>query len=87
MIFSPHVVFFRSDDGGWTEPLEADVLTSPAVNAGRARMTIGGKAPEEGLEGRIEEVMRERMGRLLLLFCERGIRDIVLGSFGTGAFR
>jgi len=34
MIYSPGVLIFRDDDGGWVEPLEVDILTSPAVNAG-----------------------------------------------------
>jgi hypothetical protein len=41
---------------------------------------------EHGLEARIEEVMRERMARVLCLFRVRGLRYLVLGSFGTGAF-
>ncbi|KAH9042764.1 hypothetical protein EDB85DRAFT_2139299 [Lactarius pseudohatsudake] len=31
--------------------------------------------------------MRERMARILFLFEQRGLRNIVLGSFGTGVFR
>lgn len=81
MIYSPDVVFFRDDNGNWTEPLVADVLTSAAVNAGEVRRA--GKGPE----GKIEAVMRERMGRLLYLFSQRGVRNLVLGSFGTGVFR
>ncbi|KAF7981797.1 hypothetical protein HWV62_31895 [Athelia sp. TMB] len=87
MVFSPHVVFFRADDGTWIAPFEVDVLTSPAVNAGRARMTIHDVPPPADVEEKIEAVMRERMARLLFLFFRRGIKDIVLGSFGTGAFR
>jgi hypothetical protein len=36
---------------------------------------------------RIEGAMRERMARILFLFEQRGLRNIVLGSFGTGVFR
>jgi uncharacterized protein (TIGR02452 family) len=81
MVYSPGVVFFRDDDGGWTKPLKADVLVSAAVNAGEVRRA--GK----GSESRIESVMRERMGRVLFLFSQRGVRNLVLGSFGTGVFR
>jgi uncharacterized protein (TIGR02452 family) len=81
MIYSPGVVFFRNDDGSWTEPLEADVLVSAAVNAGVARRT------GEDAEAQIEAVMRERMARVLFLFSEQGVRNVVLGSFGTGVFR
>ncbi|KAJ7244488.1 hypothetical protein C8J57DRAFT_1031630, partial [Mycena rebaudengoi] len=34
MVYSPHVVVFRADDGSWAEPMEVDVVTSPAVHAG-----------------------------------------------------
>jgi len=81
MIYAPNVIFFRDDDGGWTKPLTADVLVSAAVNAGEVRRA--GKGPE----GRIEAVMKERMGRLLFLFVQHGVRNLVLGSFGTGVFR
>ncbi|KAJ7029980.1 hypothetical protein C8F04DRAFT_1398083 [Mycena alexandri] len=43
--------------------------------------------PAEDVEQRIESVMRKRMGRLLYLFEQQGAQDLVLGSFGTGAFR
>lgn len=86
-IYSPGVLFFRDDAGGWTEPLQADILTSAAVNAGVARKsffgTVGGAKEEE----RIEAAMRERMGRVLALFEREGVRHIVLGAFGTGVFQ
>ena len=37
MVYSPAVVFFRDDDGEWRSPVEVDVLTSAAVNAGDIR--------------------------------------------------
>jgi len=87
MIYSPHVVIFRDDNGGWTVPLEVDVLTSPAVNAGLVRLTFRGIVGGESEEGRIEKAMRERMARILFLFQNQGTKNIVLGSFGTGVFR
>ncbi|KAJ7503034.1 hypothetical protein B0H11DRAFT_1987543 [Mycena galericulata] len=39
------------------------------------------------VETTIEDVMRERMGRLLFLFEKEGAQDLVLGSFGTGVFK
>jgi uncharacterized protein (TIGR02452 family) len=81
MIYSPGVVFFRDDDGGWIEPLEVDVLVSAAVNAGVAR-----RAGKDA-ESRIEAAMKERMARVLFLFSQQGVRNVVLGSFGTGVFR
>lgn len=88
MIYSPGVVLFRDDRGGWTDPLAVDVLTSPAVNAGVVRryMREAGHTPDE-TEAAIAAAMRERIARVLFLFELQGVRDLVLGSFGTGVFR
>ncbi|KDQ12133.1 hypothetical protein BOTBODRAFT_135022 [Botryobasidium botryosum FD-172 SS1] len=85
IVYSPGVVVFRDDSGGWTEPLEVDVLTCAAVNAGEVRRSPRGRS--SGAEDKIEREMTERMGRLLYLFEKEGVKDIVLGSFGTGVFR
>jgi uncharacterized protein (TIGR02452 family) len=87
MIYSPKVVLFRDDNGGWTEPLEVDILTSPAVNAGLVRKTLRGLIGGKDEEGKIETAMRERMARILFLFEQQGVKNLVLGSFGTGVFR
>jgi uncharacterized protein (TIGR02452 family) len=87
MIYCPGVVFFRDDDGGWTEPLEADVLVSAAVNAGVVRNSLCGRIAGKSEEARIEAVMKERMARVLFLFSQKGVRNLVLGSFGTGVFQ
>ncbi|KAJ3772823.1 hypothetical protein FB446DRAFT_33459 [Lentinula raphanica] len=91
MIYSPSVLLFRDDNGSWLEPLAVDVLTSAAVNAGDIRAKNRIKEAEEevrdALELRIEEEMKERMARILHLFALKGVRNLVLGSFGTGVFR
>jgi len=98
MIYSPNVLLFRNDNGDWLSPLKVEVVTSPAVNAkevrGRHRagnqgqsVGGGGQFDRDRLEAHIREVMRERMARVLALFDIRGVRNIVLGSFGTGVFR
>lgn len=95
MVYSPGVVVFRDDHGGWAEPLAVDVLTSAAVNAGVVRQQsvkrqLGGgqaAAQAEAEEERIAKAMKERMGRLLYLFESHGVKHVVLGSFGTGVFR
>jgi len=92
MIYSPGVLVIRDDVGGWVEPLKIDVLTCAAVNAGVVRQqpgkkvlnTSGGGATEES---KIERVMKERMGRILFLFESQGVKNLVLGSFGTGVFQ
>ncbi|KAG5644920.1 hypothetical protein DXG03_007385 [Asterophora parasitica] len=87
MIYSPGIVVFRDDDGGWEEPIEVDVVTSPAVNAGVVRKSLMGQLAKKGTEEKIERVMKERMGRILFLFEQQGVKHIVLGSFGTGVFQ
>jgi uncharacterized protein (TIGR02452 family) len=87
MIYSPGVIAFRDDDGNWKEPLTVDVLTSAAVNAGIARKSFFGQVAGKNVEGQIERVMRERMARILFLFEQQGVPNLVLGSFGTGVFQ
>ncbi|KAF5328836.1 hypothetical protein D9619_011688 [Psilocybe cf. subviscida] len=85
MIYSPDVHLFRDDDGAWLPPLAVDVLTSPAVNAGQVRRQ--GRSTPAKLEERIQAEMHERMGRILALFERKKVRNLVLGSFGTGVFQ
>ncbi|KAF9268517.1 hypothetical protein L218DRAFT_983944 [Marasmius fiardii PR-910] len=87
MIYSPGVILLRDDDGLWLEPLEVDVLTSPAVNAGEVRKRREDTESEAEVEEKIGKEMKERMARILFLFEIRGTRNIVLGSFGTGVFQ
>jgi len=84
MIYSPEVHLFRDDDGGWLDPIPVDIVTSPAVNAGKVRRLYPHRG---GLEKKIEDAMRERMGRILALFEMKGATSLVLGSFGTGVFQ
>ena len=84
MIYSPSVAIFRNDNGDWLCPYHVDIITSLAVNAGLVRKLRYGSRPDT--EGRILFVMRVRMGRILALFERLGIRNLVLGSFGTGVF-
>ncbi|KAI0261291.1 hypothetical protein BC834DRAFT_897139 [Gloeopeniophorella convolvens] len=83
MVFSPAVLVLRDDAGAWVPPFQIDVVTSAAVNAGSVRARAAGA----DLAARIEGAMRERMARVLCLFEQQGLRNIVLGAFGTGVFR
>ena len=87
MIFSPDVTVFRADSGKLAEPMQIDVVTSAAVNAGVARRTLNGQVAREAEEVKIGRVMKERMGRILFLFEKHGVKDLILGSFGTGVFQ
>ena len=40
MVYSPGIVVFRDDNGEWCSPVEVDVLTSAAVNAGEIRREL-----------------------------------------------
>ncbi|KIP08997.1 hypothetical protein PHLGIDRAFT_350265 [Phlebiopsis gigantea 11061_1 CR5-6] len=87
MVYSPNVVVFRDDQGGWLAPLRVDVLTSPAVNAGVVRRALKDGADAQSEEEKIRRTMKERMGRVLYLFESQGVKNLVLGSFGTGVFQ
>ncbi len=80
------VTVFRDDDGVWTYPFPIDVLSCAAVNAGEVRKTSQGPVIS-GLEVEIEKEMNERMGRILYVFEQNNVRNLVLGTFGTGVFR
>jgi uncharacterized protein (TIGR02452 family) len=84
MIWSPRIQVFRNDEGEWTEPVEVDVVTSAAVNAAQVRLHA---QAGEYMEQEIEDMMRERMARILYLFERTRTKVLVLGSFGTGAFQ
>ncbi|KAJ6511754.1 hypothetical protein DFH09DRAFT_1197717 [Mycena vulgaris] len=95
IVYTRDVALVRDDAGTWVRPAAVDVLTSAAVNvrAVRAGMQRQGllargdetSLPEEVVED-VQNVMRERMARVLRVFEREGIRDVILGSFGTGAF-
>jgi hypothetical protein len=40
MVYSPSIILFRGDKGNWTAPVEVDILTSAAVNAGDVRKQV-----------------------------------------------
>ena len=86
IVYSPKVTVFRDDDGLFTYPFQVDVLTCAAVNAGELRKTISVPVLS-GLEVGIEKEMTERMGRILFVFEQERVRNIILGTFGTGVFR
>ncbi|CAA7260383.1 unnamed protein product [Cyclocybe aegerita] len=86
MIYSPHVLLIRTDSGDWHSPVPVEMATSCAVNAGVVRRYLR-QRQREGDESELDEAMKERMARVLYLFERHGVRNLVLGSFGTGVFR
>ncbi|KAF7351032.1 DUF2263 domain-containing protein [Mycena sanguinolenta] len=59
----------------------------PVATASSSSSSPPQAAPPKDVEKAIEDVMRERMGRILYLFENEGTQILVLGSFGTGVFR
>jgi uncharacterized protein (TIGR02452 family) len=82
MNYTPDVPVFRDDeDALLEEPYPVSFVTAPAVNAGAVHRN------EPGNVGRIESVMRERMGKMLALAVHCGHDALVLGAWGCGVFR
>ena len=80
-LFSPHVPFFRDDDGAWLDaPVLASVITCPApnVSALRQQNRIAG-AP-------VEETLRRRAALVLGSAAHHGVDTLVLGAWGAGVF-
>ena len=86
MVWSPGVVVIHNDHGESVQGYEIDVVSSAAVNAGKI---LEDKLAWQtaGAEIEIEGAMKERMGRVLYLFEIQDVRNIVLGTFGTGVFK
>jgi uncharacterized protein (TIGR02452 family) len=81
MIYSKSITFIR--DGNLDlirTPVIADVLTSPAVNAGAYYRN------ENGSKATVMRTMETRMRYLLKLFAAKGVGTIVLGAYGCGVF-
>jgi uncharacterized protein (TIGR02452 family) len=82
MIYAPQVPFFKDDDGEYLPTTyHADVLTSPAVNAGVVRTQEFDNIAE------ILPVTRLRMQKLLMLLAQNQCVDIILGAWGCGVFQ
>ncbi|EJD08153.1 uncharacterized protein FOMMEDRAFT_144210 [Fomitiporia mediterranea MF3/22] len=87
MIYSPNVLLLRDDEGSWQRPVVADILTSPAVNAGVVKQSVMGRLSPKSETAKIERVMRERASRALYAFERNGVRHLVLGAWGCGVFQ
>ena len=71
MVYSPAVVLFRDDMGNWKKPIDVDVLTSAAVNAGEVRegvrreqemysLRVRAREAELGRRAEIERMWEEK---------------------------
>ena len=86
ILFCPGVTVIRNDNGGFSAPYEIDIVNCAAVNAGKVRQGDTRNRSGVSVENGIEDEMEERMGRILYVFERRGVRNVVLGAFGTGYF-
>lgn len=81
MIYSPQVVFIRDTSMNLlARPVNASVITAPAVNYGQVI------AKREN-QAQALQVMKNRMRKVLALFAAKGDRHIILGAYGCGVFR
>lgn len=81
MIYSPNVVFIRDEKYQLlSQPMQAHILTSPAVNMGAAL-----QRNED--ERKCYDIMKKRMRKILSIFVQTGNTHIILGAFGCGVFR
>ncbi|KAF8966939.1 hypothetical protein BDZ97DRAFT_1601957, partial [Flammula alnicola] len=90
MVYSPGVTVFRDDIGKWTYPFDIDVLSCAAVHAADVRTAVSfspaNSTSRQLVDRRIKQAMKERMARILYVFEQRGVRNLVLGAFGAGNF-
>ena len=81
MIYSKDVTFIRGADMNTVpEPVKANILTCPAVNAGAFYKN------ERGNAATVKRVMAERIRHILNVFAAKGDRKIILGAYGCGVF-
>lgn len=82
MIYSPDVVFIRDEKFKLvSSTVTASVLTVPAVNKGAVIRN------EKHNNKKAEEVMKNRIRKLLSVFAYEGNTTIILGAFGCGVFK
>lgn len=79
MLLSPDVYVFRTYTGQLLDfPYWTSVVTVPAPN----KCGAASKVPQEVLD----DVMLERLRKMLYLAARKGYRNLVLGAWGCGAF-
>ena len=82
MIYSRDILFIRNGSMELIQqPVFANILTAPAVNAGAYLKN------EVGTSKTVDAVMKKRIRYILRLFATKGDREIVLGAYGCGVFR
>lgn len=81
MIFSPKVPIFRDDSGILLDnPYLLSIITAPAVNTGAVYRN------EREKKGKIEEVMKSRIEKVISIAIVNKVDAIILGAWGCGVF-
>jgi uncharacterized protein (TIGR02452 family) len=79
MLLSPNVYVYRTASGEVLDfPYWTSVVTVPAPDRCRAASRV----PQDELD----EIMTERLRKMLFLAARKGYRNLVLGAWGCGAF-
>ncbi|KAJ7758900.1 hypothetical protein B0H14DRAFT_3166025 [Mycena olivaceomarginata] len=91
MLLTRNVRFVRDDAGAWIAPADVDVPDERRRKRKRTAQVPRIRDKEAPLPtaiaAEVSTIMRERMARILCAMARAGAEDVVLGSFGTGAFR
>lgn len=79
-LWSPHVPFFRDDDGGWlARPVLASVITCAAPNAGALNR---GETVEQ-----LRATLERRCDLVFAIAAGQAVDTLVLGAWGAGVFK
>ena len=82
MIYSPNVPFFKDNNGVKLDAIKKlSIITAPAVNTG----VVKKQEPHRVYE--IENVMRQRINKVLAISKIHGHETLVLGAWGCGVFQ
>jgi len=88
VLYSPNVPVFKNDQGELLDQYyEVDMISSPAVNAGAVKKKKEKELGRKRVEELIEEVMKERMQRVLDVALIHRADVLILGAFGCGVFK
>ena len=83
MTYSQDVPFFRSEnDSLLTKPFTVSVLTAPCINLGCLKQERHNTALPQ-----YQQVLRERISRILTVALLHKQRHLILGAYGCGVFR
>jgi len=81
MIYSPSVPIIKDENGEMLDYfVKAGIITAPAVNTGVVRKK------DVANIGRVEEVMKRRISKVLSIAISQGHQSIILGAWGCGVF-